>query len=94
MDDQIVRILDRKGRDVETVPDSATVCDAVERMNARNIGAVLVGDDRGRPSGIFTERDVLVRVIARGIDPKVTPVRDVMTRDLVPTRRSAMRSRS
>ena len=83
MDDQIVRILDRKGRDVETVPDTATVCDAVERMNARKIGAVLVGDEHGRPSGIFTERDVLVRVIACGIDPKVTPVRDVMTRDLV-----------
>lgn len=89
MDDQIAKLLDRKGHDVETVPDTATVCDAVERMNARKIGAVLVGDEHGRPTGIFTERDVLVRVIARGIDPKSTSVRDVMTRELVTIRPDA-----
>jgi CBS domain-containing protein len=39
--------------------------------------------ERGRPVGIFTERDVLVRVVAAGLDPKVTPVGEVMTRSLV-----------
>lgn|SRR5512142_1600762 len=83
MHSKIVQLLERKGRDVETVPDDATVCDAVARMNARKIGSVLVRDTFGRPCGIFTERDVLVRVIACGIDPKTTPVREVMTRELV-----------
>ncbi len=78
----ISRLLDRKGRHVETVPETATVCDAVKVMNERKIGAVLVGDLRS-PAGIFTERDVLVRVISPGRDPRHTVVRDVMTRTLI-----------
>jgi CBS domain-containing protein len=41
--------------------------------------AVLVVDARGRLTGIFTERDLLTRVIGRGIDPKVTALSAVMT---------------
>jgi len=82
MTDQIQQLLDRKGCRVETVPEDATVCRAVDLMNMHQIGSLLVGEV-DRPVGIFTERDVLVRVVAQHLDPTTTFVRDVMTRDLV-----------
>src|SRR5262245_3405312 len=50
-------------------------------MMAGRRAAVLVVDGHERLSGIFTERDVLTRVVARGLDPERTALSDVMTRD-------------
>jgi CBS domain-containing protein len=85
MNDPIANVLELKGTDVVTVAPETTVLVAVQQMNDRKIGALLVLD-RGRPVGIFTERDVLVRVVAAGIDPKTTPVSEVMTRGPVVVR--------
>jgi CBS domain-containing protein len=85
MHDPIAKVLAHKGNDVVTVAPETTVLVAVQQMNDRKIGALLVLD-RGRPVGIFTERDVLVRVVAAGLDPKTTPVGEVMTRSLVAVR--------
>jgi len=75
----IVRdILSRKGREVVTLTGAATVLDASRLMTERGIGAVLVVDD-GALAGIFTERDVLRRVVAERRDPAITPLREVMT---------------
>jgi CBS domain-containing protein len=52
---------------------------AAKLMAAKNVGAILVVDD-GRLVGIFTERDLLVRVVARGLDAHVTQLGEVMTR--------------
>jgi CBS domain-containing protein len=82
MNDPISSILEHKGSDVVTVAPDATVLGAVQRMNERRIGALLVTDG-GRPVGIFTERDVLVRVVAAGLDPGGTLVREVMTQNPV-----------
>lgn len=82
MNDPIARVLEHKGSDVETVPAETTVLAAVQRMNDRKIGALLVTVG-GKPVGIFTERDVLVRVVAAGLDPRLTPVNEVMTRNPV-----------
>lgn len=82
MNDPIAKVLAHKGSDVETVSPETTVLVAVHRMNERKIGALLVAE-RGRPIGIFTERDVLVRVVAAGLDPRTTPVGEVMTRNPV-----------
>lgn len=71
-------ILRRKGEDVYTVGPLATVIDAVNTMNDHHIGSVLVCE-AGFPVGIFSERDVLVRVVAAHRDPRQTLVRDVMT---------------
>lgn len=62
------------------LPPSATVMDAVRQMAAKHVGAVIVGLDN-RASGIFTERDLLMRVVARGLDPETTPITSVMTQD-------------
>lgn len=64
-----------------TVPGS-TVLDATRLMNAERIGALLVMHD-GQLVGIFTERDVLRRVVADGRPPDDTPVAAVMTADVV-----------
>jgi CBS domain-containing protein len=85
MNDPISSVLDLKGNDVVTVAPETTVLIAVQQMNNRKIGALLVLE-RGRPVGIFTERDVLVRVVAAGLDPETTPVSEVMTRGPVVVR--------
>jgi len=85
MNDPIASVLAHKGYDVETVSPETTVLAAVQRMNDRKIGALLI-TERGRPVGIFTERDVLMRVVAGGLAPDRTPVNEVMTRDLVVVR--------
>lgn len=85
MNDPISKVLEHKGSGVETVSPETMVLVAVQRMNERKIGALLV-TDRDRPIGIFTERDVLVRVVAAGLDPKTTPVNEVMTRNPVVVR--------
>ena len=71
-------VLRTKGMDVFAVGPLATVIDAVNVMNDHHIGAVLVCE-AGEPVGIFSERDVLVRVVAAHRDPRQTLVREVMT---------------
>ena len=51
---------------------------ATQRMNAERIGAMVV-TDRGRVAGMFTERDVLRRIVAEQRDPATVLVRDVMS---------------
>jgi CBS domain-containing protein len=65
-----------------TVEASATVADAVDVMVKRRIGAVLIMTEDQLVGGIFTERDLLVRVVHAGRDPKTTPISLVMTRDV------------
>jgi CBS domain-containing protein len=65
-----------------TVDRDATVSEAARAMASENVGivAVLDGD---RLLGVFSERDVVRRVVDRGLDPATTAVHDVMTRDIV-----------
>jgi CBS domain-containing protein len=63
------------------VPETATVQDAVAAMLARHQAGVLVVDGPGRLIGIFTERDVLNRVVGKNLDPRATPLSAVMTRN-------------
>jgi CBS domain-containing protein len=74
-------ILGRKGGDVITVDGGATVVDAARLMNDHHIGSLVVLVD-GRLAGIFTERDVMRRVVAEGRSPETTSVSDVMTRSV------------
>ena len=65
-----------------TVQRDATVADAVRAMADRNVGIVAVLED-DKLAGLFSERDVVRRVVDRGLDPARTPVAEVMTRDIV-----------
>jgi len=82
MDTPISALIERKGSVVHAVASSITVAEAVAEMNKNRIGCVLIIDS-GRITGIFTERDVLSRVVGDGVDPKTTKVADVMTRDVI-----------
>ncbi len=73
-------ILGRKGRNVVTVTESATVLDAVRLLVERNIGSLVVLDGE-RPIGIFTERDILRLTATRPRELDATRVGEVMTKD-------------
>lgn len=66
-------------QDPVTLPPSATVKEACECMRARRVGSVLVTDNGGRVSGVFTGRDAVCRVVAAGRDAAQTKLADVMT---------------
>jgi CBS domain-containing protein len=65
-----------------TVDAGATVLDAVDTLAENRIGAVLVRNEDGLVDGIFTERDLLLRVVHPRLDPAATPISLVMTRDV------------
>lgn len=71
-------ILEKKGAHIHTIAPEATVLEAATAMNDVKIGSLIVVDG-GRLVGIFTERDILRRVVASGRDPRLTRVEDVMT---------------
>lgn len=61
-----------------TVPPDTTVSAAAKLMAGKNTGAILIVDD-GHLVGIFTERDAVFRVLAKGLDASTTMLRKVMT---------------
>ncbi len=67
-----------KDRETYTVDGSQSVLDVARFMVERNIGAVPVLE-RGKLVGIFSERDIMKRVLAEGRDPKKLKVSEVMT---------------
>ncbi len=77
----IREVIEQKGRVVHRVEVDASVMDAVSIMNQHHIGSVLVCE-REAWVGIFTERDVLTRIVAPRRDPLATRVREVMTPEL------------
>jgi CBS domain-containing protein len=82
MIDTLSAVLASKGHTVHSVAPTASVLEAVRKMNTERIGALLVCAEND-VVGIFTERDVLTRVVDQGRDPGATTVAEVMTRDLV-----------
>jgi CBS domain-containing protein len=73
---RIRHVMDR--RKLLKAPPETTVSAAAKLMAKKNVGAVIVVEEE-RLSGIFTERDAVCRVIAKGLDPKTTRLADVMT---------------
>lgn len=69
-------------RDLYTVPADSSVQTAVEYMTSRNVGAVIISDGE-RIVGLFSERDLMKRVVAQGLNPKDVQVREVMTTEVV-----------
>src|SRR6185295_8201156 len=61
---------------------STSVLDAARAIENNSIGAVVV-QDSSEVVGIVTDRDLTIRVVGRGLDPKTTPLRDVMTSPVI-----------
>lgn len=71
--------------DVQLVDPDETVQVAAQLMADIDAGAIPVGRDR-KPSGILTDRDIIIRVVARGVDPAATRIGDVMSSKIVACR--------
>ncbi len=71
-----------EGQKIYHAESASSVRDVAKMMSEKNIGAVAVFDS-GRLVGIFSERDLMKRVVAAGLNPENTPVARVMTKDIV-----------
>lgn len=80
---QVEAILHTKGTDVHTVPVTASVADAVQTLNTRRIGAVVVVDDAGLVAGILSERDVVRNLKGDCAALLAAPVSSIMTSTVV-----------
>ena len=77
-----MKIKDVMTTGVECVRPETTLQEAAAKMKSLNVGSLPVceGD---RPVGIATDRDIVVRAISEGRDPRTTRIQDVMTKDVV-----------
>lgn len=79
---EIKDIIRRK--EIETIEKDATVADAIGRLVTRNAESIIA--KRSNPHdayGMVTRRDILVKVIAKGLDPRKVKVTEIMTSPLV-----------
>ncbi len=83
----IRRILQRQRQAYYLSPDM-TVRDAARYFREKNIGAAAVVDEERRVIGICSERDIVYKVVAQKLNPDMTLVSDIMSRDVVTGRES------
>ncbi|HEY8131736.1 MAG TPA: CBS domain-containing protein [Thermoanaerobaculia bacterium] len=77
---QIAELIE--GRPLFHAKSSDSVRDVAKKMSEKNIGAIAILDS-GKLVGVFSERDLMKRVVAAGLNPEKTLVANVMTKDLV-----------
>jgi CBS domain-containing protein len=82
MNTSLKKVLEQKGRHVYVTSPVQSILDAIKTMQDKKVGGLLVMED-GKPVGMFTERDVLTRVVAHEFDPATTSVSEVMTKNIV-----------
>jgi len=76
-------ILKDKGTEVATIGTEETIGDAAKILVEKNIGSLLVQDEKGAIAGIITERDILKQCNQCLESLKETKVKDVMTKNLI-----------
>jgi len=80
---KVADILASKSGPVVTIGENESVLNATRIMNEHKIGALVVTDGEGHVVGMFTERDVLRRIVAEQKDPASTIVAVAMTSDVI-----------
>lgn len=72
-------------REVIWVKEGTAVREVAKLMEKKNVGCIVVveADSMLRPFGLVTDRDILIRVMNRGLDPDKTHIEDVMTKEIV-----------
>ncbi|MHA6297451.1 CBS domain-containing protein [Devosia sp. CAU 1758] len=81
-------ILQTKGVAVHTLSKTGTLADAVALLNAHNIGAVVITDDKARIVGILSERDIVRQLGRNPTGALALSIGDCMTRDVVTSERT------
>ena len=77
-----MKVADIMTRFVEFIDAHASVKEAAELMGELDVGALPAGSE-DQVEGVVTDRDILYRVVARGLDPGVVRVRDVLSRPVI-----------
>lgn len=78
----IEQLLETKGHDIWSIGPDASVYDAIEMMDSKGVGALLVMED-GDLVGVISERDYARKVILKGRSSKKTNIKQIMTTDVV-----------
>ncbi|MEG3056180.1 MAG: CBS domain-containing protein [Methanoculleus sp.] len=68
---------------VVTISSDTPAVDAAKIMGEKNVGSVIVVGTDGRPHGILTDRDLVIRVLAQGKNPGTVRTEEIMSRDVV-----------
>jgi len=68
---------------VTTIDENETVDKAAQLMDEQNVGCIVVTSKQGKPLGIITERDLVIRVLARNSQPSKLIAKEVMTSPLI-----------
>lgn len=79
---KVIDLLSNKGTKIYSIRSDNTVFDAIKKMSDLGIGALLVIDNDNL-EGIISERDYRDKVILKGRQSKNTPVKDIMTSELI-----------
>ncbi|MDZ7720479.1 MAG: CBS domain-containing protein [Balneolaceae bacterium] len=79
---KVIDLLNHKGSEIYSIHSDDTVFVAIKKMSELGIGALLVIDDENL-NGIISERDYRDKVILKGRQSKNTPVKDIMTSDVI-----------
>ena len=82
MKNLVSQILKTKGNKIWSIAPCETAYKALELMSEKNLGALLV-IDKGKVVGLFSERDYARKVILKGKSSKTTPVRELMTKEVL-----------
>ena len=75
----IADILKQKKNEIYSIQSGSKICDAIEELNKKKIGALLVKDENGKIAGILTERDILTKACPKQVNNDETLVSEVMT---------------
>jgi signal-transduction protein with cAMP-binding, CBS, and nucleotidyltransferase domain len=75
-------VSDKRIQELIAVPATATVSEAVAKMSEKGVGAILIKNSPNTIDGIFTERDLMIRVVNAGRDVKTTPIGTVMSSEV------------
>lgn len=74
-----MKLKDIMTRGVERASTHDTIQSAAEKMAARDIGFLAVTDAEGHGEGVLTDRDIVVRCLAQGKDPRTTTIGECMS---------------
>ncbi len=77
-----MKVKDAMHKGVEWVPPTTPISKLAELMNKHDIGAIPVGEN-DRLVGMVTDRDIVCRGLAKGLDPHKATAKDVMTKGIV-----------
>ncbi len=77
-----MKVRDVMSHHVQRISSSAVVSEAAEKMRIFNIGTLPILEDN-KVVGMLTDRDIVIRVVAAGLNPKVTVIKDVYTPDII-----------